>query len=362
MFKRARFLIFFSLPIIIIALFFYLAQPLLSQTEGIENIENDVLGLSISPATSDLQANPGDIIKGNVKIYNPTGQKVQVDISVEDFVPIGEEGFVQIIEPDLTRTTSLASWIKLEQDNFLVEPREQKIFNYSIEVPVDAEPGGKYSSIVANINNNSFGSITGPSLRQRIASLILLSVSGEVEENLVVKKFTGSEFQEYGPVNFQLYLENQGTVHLRPKGFVLITDWSNKKVAELSIPQTAVMPGARRNIEINWSEKNIIGKFTATVVGSYGKNNQPFTATRDFWVWPWKISLVILIVVIFLLIILIRGRKRIGAAFKILFKGEGSKNQIIEEKKAETAKEEKIGIATSEIEEKKPMDENNPQV
>lgn len=329
MLKRTLHLSFF---IVVVSLFFYFTQPLLAQT----NEKPASLGLSVSPVTLEFSAEPGTLLESNLRIYNPTDQKIDAYITVEDFVPVGEEGFVEIVEPDLKRITSLANWIKIEKEKFSIEPREQKTINFSIEVPKDAEPGGKYSSLIVNIGGapgeSDFG---GAALKQKIASLILLSVAGATEEKLLIKEFQGPDFQEYGPITFSLYLENQGTVHLRPRGLIAITDWRNHKVADLIIPQRAIIPGARRIINVQWPEKNLIGRFTATVVGSYGSLNQPFTATWTFWVWPWKVSLLILIIIIALLILLIRGRKRIGAALKILFKGEGLENQVEKEKKSE---------------------------
>lgn len=326
MFKKA----FYFISLLVIAFLFFLPKLNLFAQEEIATS----LGLSISPAHFELMAQPGDLIKNNkLMLYNPGDQAIEAVITVEDFLPYGEEGQVQIVEPDLQRSTSLASWIKLKNDQIEIKPREQKIIEFDIEVPNQAEPGGKYSTVVINIGKDaSVDQAGGAAMKQKIASLVLLSVAGQIEENLVIKKFVGPNFQEYGPVNFSLYLENMGTVHLRPRGFVTITDWRQKKIVDLPIPQSAVIPGARRIINLSWNEKNIVGRFQATVVGTCGSTNEPISATLTFWVWPWKLSILILIILLGLLIILIRGRKRIGAALKILFKGEGSKNSQLTEK------------------------------
>jgi len=297
-------------------LFFLFSQKLLAQESQ---------AILISPLVFDLSANPGDILKNNLRLFNPGTRAIQIKITVEDFVPKGEEGEVQILElePEIKRTYSLASWVKVEPEEMSLEPRQEKFINFTIEVPKNAEPGGKYGSLIVNVSGGETTG-TGAKVLQKVASLILLSISGEVQEKLIVKEFKGPKFQEYGPINFSLRLENQGTVHLRPRGVIAITNWRNHKVADLVIPQQVVMPGAKRIINISWPKKSLFGRFTATVVGSYGKANQPFTASWTFWVWPWKISLLILIIVILLLILIIRGRKRIATALKILLTGKES--------------------------------------
>jgi len=318
--------ILFYLAIFLLIGFFSLTIKAFAQ----EELTQDIRTINISPLIFDLKASPGDILKDKIKIYNPSDKKLVGEMLIENFVPSDEYGQVQIVdlEPELEKTYSLKKWIKVEPNIFEVEPRQEKIVDFTIEIPNEAEPGGRYVSLVASVGGvgSAINGEGGSQILQKVASLILLSVSGDVKENLLVDEFKGPDFQEYGPVNFVLRLENQGTIHVRPKGFVAITNWQNEKVADLSIPQSAVLPGAKRTINISWNEKNILGKFTATLVGAYGSANQPISATWTFWIWPWKISLIILIVIILLLILFIRGRKRIGAAFKVLFKGDGSKN------------------------------------
>jgi len=306
----------FQLQIILILSFFvllFLSNNAQAQTKR---------ALSISPLIFDFSVEPGDSLKNSIRLYNPSEDPVTVTMAVEDFLPTGESGEVQIVDlsPEMEKTYSLINWVKIEPVTLEIYPRQEKFISFTVEVPVDVEPGGKYGAIIANLS--SPGSINGPSILQKIASLLLLTVAGEVEEKLLVTKFSGPNFQEYGPINFLLQLENQGTVHLRPRGFVTITDWQNKKVVDLPLPQNAVMPGAKRIINIVWPEKNIIGRYTATLVGSYGSANKPFVASLTFWIWPWKISLVIFIIFVLLLILFIRARKRMGVALRILFRGE----------------------------------------
>lgn len=295
--------------------------------------------VSISPLNFDLTADPGDTLTNEFMVYNSGSTTLNVRLTVEDFLPVGEEGRVRLFEPDpeLDRIASLAKWTTIESDVVSLEPRQQAKINFIIEVPEDAEPGTRYGSIVVNIGDIGAVEGGGSAVVQKVGALVLLSVSGEVEEKLIVKEFKGPDFQEYGPIDFVLKLENQGTVHLRPKGFVVVNDWRNNKVAELYISQSAVLPGAVRLINIPWNKKNIIGKFTANLIGSYGLENKSITASWTFWVWPWKISLIFFIIFLLLLFIIIRGRRRIGAALRILFKGEGLQNQAQPEKKEEAS-------------------------
>jgi len=150
-----------------------------------------------------------------------------------------------------------------------------------------------------------------------------MTVSGEVEENLEVKEFNVPSLLEYGPVPFTIRFENTGTVHVRPRGFVTITNWRGKKVADIEFPQQNVIPGAVRKIETSWDEKWLLGRYSATLVGIYGTGNLPIKPPIVFfWVFPWKIILGTSILLILIISYFIKTRKRWWLALKILIRGE----------------------------------------
>ena len=279
-------------------------------------------GLSISPLTFELTANPGDVLINKLKVYNHTDSIVGVKMEVEDFTVAGEMGEVRI-EPAETEAYSLARWVTTEPTEFTLEPREQKFVDFTINVPENAEPGGHYGSVLATTTGVIGEEIVGPAVVQKVGALALLTVSGEVKEELIVKDFSCPSFLEYGPVNFIIRFENTGTVHVRPKGFVTIADWRGKKAADITFPQNNVIPGAIRKIETSWKKKWLAGRYTATLVGSYGTTNVPFNPPIiTFWVFPWKIALAVFLGILVVLIFFYKTRKRWKIALKILLKGE----------------------------------------
>ena len=284
-------------------------------------------GLSISPLTFELTANPGDVLENKLKVYNPTDSIISIKMEVEDFKPVGEAGRV-IVTPEEEITYSLKRWVKTNPSEFTLKPKEQKFVDFIIEVPENAEPGGKYGSILASTTAAIGKGVTGAAIAQKAAALILLTVSGEVIEDLEIVEFSAPSFLETGPVPFTIRFKNKGTVHLRPRGFVTITRpkflfFQEQKVIDIPFPQNNVLPGTIRKIETKWNEKWSVGKYTATLVGSYGSANLPFNPpVLSFWIFPWKVVLAGFLIVILILGFFIKTRKRWKMAFKILIKGE----------------------------------------
>ncbi|MCK5466445.1 hypothetical protein KAI56_03050 [Candidatus Parcubacteria bacterium] len=280
------------------------------------------VGISISPLTFELTANPGDTLVSEVGIINKGGSPLPITIKAEDFTAAGETGGV-IIEEEGNETYSLAKWIKVNPENIILEPNERKVISVEIVIPTDGEAGGHYGSIVAFTGGNSDKNNVGSTVSMKVASLILLNVSGEVIENMNVLNFSAPEFQEYGPVPFEMRFENEGTVHVKPRGFITITDMFGNKVKDLEFPSKNVLPGSVRKIETEWDGGFLMGKYTAMIVGSYGNSNEPFISnTITFTIFPWKLALGILSILMVIITFFFKTRKRWRMAAKILFKGE----------------------------------------
>ena len=277
--------------------------------------------IGISPLTFEISANPGDKVENYLKVYNPSPDtNVQIGMIIEDIAPTGEWGHV-IVEAAETETYSLAKWISTEPKEFNLAPKEEKFVKFTLNIPENAEPGGHYGTVIAGAKVVAGPGATGVVIAPRIGSLVLLTVTGVLEEELVVKDFSvNRRYFDQGPIPFSISFENKGTVHVKPVALVTITDLRGKKVADLQLAQRNVLPNAARKFDTSWDQKWLFGgKYIATLSGNYGIGNVPLSSqVITFWAFPWKVGLGILI----LIILLILSRRRWLAAFRVLIKGE----------------------------------------
>lgn len=278
-------------------------------------------GITISPFSFELTSDPGDTITNEIKVFNPTDSTFSVRMEVEDFTAVGDLGVVRV-EPSEAGTYSLKQWTSFDPVTFSMGPGEKQFVRFSISVPADAEPGGHYGSLLATITGAA-GEITGSGVATKVGALVLLSVSGNVKEALLVEEFSAPGFQEKGPVPFTARFTNTGTIHVRPVGFVQVTNLFGRKVEEFMFPQKNVIPGAKRHLEFAWSPSGFTaGRYTASLVGNYGMSNIPVSAVTVFWVLPWKQLSVIGLAVLVVLAVFYKTRKRLALAVGVLVKGE----------------------------------------
>lgn len=295
----------------------------LSNSEALA--QEDTAGLSISPTNFEFQlVAPDEPITNQVKVTNTSSNPIDVSMKVEAWEASGDLGNTVIIEdsPE-TATFSISSWTTISPATFRLNPGSSQTVSFTINVPEGAEPGSHWGAITAVISGSNIeGGTAGSAVGSKRASLILMTVPGDLQEELLVDTFFTDSFQEYGPVNFELKFKNVGNVHVQPRGFIKIEDLTGKEVAKLNVPAgdvpVNVLPGAVRAFDLTWEDEKPIGRFTATLVVNYGSNNEVLSDSITFIVFPWKIGLAILSVIIILILILFFMRKRLKAAGKAL--------------------------------------------
>ena len=269
--------------------------------------------VTISPPRFDAFANPGDILNETLKVHNDTGSTQTYKTIVADFSASDDTGGISVSDdPNTPKTSySLARWVKVEPSQFTVDANQDAKVAITIVVPQGAEPGGHYATVEVQIAGNSVSGGSGASVETRLNSLILLRVSGAITEKLNLDTFKASEpYYSKAPVNFTMRSTNSGNVHDAPEGSIVITDMFNHKVKELPIPVANVLPGSARLLNIQWTDNLPIGRFTATLVATYGQSKTPLTASTTFIIFPISLAITILVVIL-LIVLLITQRRRL---------------------------------------------------
>jgi hypothetical protein len=274
-------------------------------------------GISISPPTFELSANPGDTVQNTIRVTNLSSSPLTVGTTARNFTAVGEEGAVGLTEEEIA--FSLASWITVDPPEATIDPNGDFIFTFTITVPPNAEPGGHFGSVVFMMGGAAPDQ-TGAAIRQEVASLVLLRVAGQVNEDAHILSFTTPEtFYEYGPVSFDIRIKNEGNVHVKPTGTITITDILGRQVDQVQIEPKNALPDSIRRLEATWDNKILIGRYTATAVLNYGRDGETMTATTTFSGFPYKVGGLIILAALILLAILFKIRRRLFLAAKVLF-------------------------------------------
>lgn len=278
-------------------------------------------GLAISPPTFEIAGNPGDLITNSIRLENLNEEPLTLAIDRRNFTAVGEEGAVGLTEEETS--FSLASWIEVNPPTTTLAGKSTKTLTFTIAIPLTAEPGGHFGSIIfRTLPSESLGG-SGATLAQEIGALILVRVAGESIEEAMIDSFEPSQtLFEYGPIHFLARVKNLGNVHVKPTGKINITNLLGQQVATIDLEGKNVLPGAVRRLDATWDTKWRFGRYTATLVMVYGSDHIQRVALTNFTVIPYTFLSIVAGVIAVIAFILYRSRKRLKLAWKILRTGK----------------------------------------
>jgi hypothetical protein len=278
-------------------------------------------GLAISPPTFELTANPGDKLKNSLRVDNIADVAQEVTVLRRNFEALGEEGGIDLSEGD--SPYSLANWIQVSPDKITIPARQSQTFDFSIGVPANAAPGGRFGSIVFKTDAKPVPGQSGVAISQELGALVFVKIAGDVQEKALLAGFDTSKKMNAGkPVDFNVRVKNEGNVQFKPTGTITISNFLGRKVATVPIDAQNVLPGATRKMSGKWQNRWMLGRYQATASVVYGSNKQILTSTTSFWAFPYQLTFknvaVVLIILVPLGALIYTRRKRIIKAIKIL--------------------------------------------
>lgn len=267
--------------------------------------------ITVSPPTTELTLSPGQQSERTLSVINSSQHPLVLTTTLQDFVVHDSSGIPEFLSPNLLdNRRAAASWITLHSNTVTVLPQQSQTISYTINVPLDARPGGHYAAILLHPQTPSVVA-TGASVETQIASLLSLTVTGTIKEEAFITEFSTNSLQEYGPIKTTLKIKNDGDVHIKPVGQIVIRDMLGRTVDTQQIETHNIFPDASRSFQNTLGSTWMVGRFEARFTGSYGRTNAPFTATVSFWIFPWKANMIIalLIVALILAIIYVKRQK-----------------------------------------------------
>lgn len=309
-------------------------------------------GLVIDQFKFDLgQIQRGTSVKKSFTIthdFQQADKKVTLYIRALDFTSDGKSGVPVFVKPGtFGYKASLASWITFDRNTITLDHyRQVETINFTINVPQDAEAGGKYAAVLIGENppsdlidyNDDKSQVA---LAKELGPLVLMTTDGEINKQIVSDDlFTltirghRTKFFTSPPVTIVSKLKNSGNVHIIPRGVIYVYRGDNfqeyESKYEINDSKGYILPGTTREFYADWTEGFItkaieeqpdkstkvvtkinwdklskfrLGKYKVKLLYSYEDNNGAgITNTADtyFWVIPWQlIALILLIILIF---------------------------------------------------------------
>lgn len=302
-------------------------------------------GTTILSPVVEMEIEPGQSQKGILKIFNEAKENLFLVSSVEPFVAGNESGRPVYLPPE--EKDRFLQWFKLSSSSILIKPGQFAVIPFTVEVPIEAAPGGYYAAIFwKNESAAGLPQDSGVGVSSKVGTLVLLKVKGDLQEKGEIAEFRAGSGNGYFfslPVDFTVRFANSGNIHLAPGGEIELKNWLGQtEKIEFNPTKNNVLPGSIRQFEIIWGQADAgsawrrffsealfelnhlsFGRYAATLNLSFGADfSQKISRQINFWFVPVR-----LIVILLISIFILAGLFKINAKVKNLKKKSHGKNK-----------------------------------
>lgn len=283
-------------------------------------------GYRLSPVRTDLTITPGATQTVTVFIQNASSAVEHIQVVVDDFqAPTNETGYPALLLNGATAAQhSLKQFTTIPNSTFTLQPNEQKSVAVLVRVPANATSGGYYGAIrFAPLGSTGSKNVN---LSASIASLVLITIPGNLVENLSIAGFgvsqgSGNQTHSFFLSNKKLQavvrFQNSGNVQEQPFGNIILKHGSKtlttSAVNKTSLPGN-VLPGSIRLFNVKLDKVGWFGKYKIEGDFGYGSKGQLLTAQANFYVIP-ILVIVLVIIALLALLFLIFGLPRVIRAY-----------------------------------------------
>jgi hypothetical protein len=252
--------------------------------------------IKVSPVRFDVKLDPGVTQQISLLVQNISPVESTFKVHVNDFMAAGDEsGRPNIIlsDTEFAPTHSLKRMI-LPINNFTVAAGATKEVKVSIAVPKNAAGGGYYAAVrfaPAEVDTSQ-----NLSLSASVGTLVLLTVNGDIKEEMSVDSFDvrkkgvpGNFFMSHKGLEGTVRLKNSGNVQLEPFGKITLKRFG-KVLGQYEINEAQVrgnvLPDSIRRFSEKLDKVQPFGKYTLEGNFGYGNTGQLLVAKTTFYVIP----------------------------------------------------------------------------
>ena len=295
---------------IIIAIFSSLCVVFFASHIFAKNINK---GITISPIISKITLNKGDTYSGDIYLTNNSPTTKTVALSIDAFRQQGDTNHPKF-SSKINSISQATHWIKIQQ-NVLLYHNIPKMIPYTVNVPLNASPGGHFISIMASESGGKNTKIV-----QSVGSLIMMIINGKITSTGFINSFsTSNNFYLKNPINFDLKFSNTGNVYYAPFGFITIKNIFGNTISTIEINRNKsdILPESTRLYVTQLKIQNIlneIGIYSATLNLTYGYHGHYVNTVSNttFYLVDYKYILLLLILVFLVYII----KKHVTSKYK----------------------------------------------
>jgi len=305
------------------------------------------ISLGVYPPILQIDTIPPADVSSDIQIQNQGDQSQDLSIIIKPFKAANTENgeLSYLFANDQFGTDPLMiNRIKVldgdsEVNSITLAPKQEKKLKLNINLPKGETPSDYYFSIifvsraepVEASKSQIDSSLNASQSTAGIATNVLLSVGPKAKAEGEITEFSAPFFLEKGPVQFKVRIRNQSNFFITPRGSILIKNVFGQTIGRVDLLPVNILahsvraiPGSDQfdakefkidtksweNQKALWSEKLLVGPYTATLAIALTEDGPVLRKTIYFAGFPLQVIIGVLITIILLLLIVKRLRKK----------------------------------------------------
>jgi hypothetical protein len=335
------------------------------------------VGFGVTKALFDISVLPGEQYEDEIGIINRSRTEplpITIALDIWDLEEESEDIEFVTAEPAL----NAARWFSFFASELILAPAESRDIPFSLTVPATAAPGTYLVAMrLIPALPSTFFTEGGSRLIPEVvplffirvedlaldrgerygARLVELALTSTGNKSATIRQFLAPRVRAgaFGDAIKKVVasITNNGRYHFVAEGYLSVTNWYGREVARVPLPARYLIPGKKRNIEIDVlpttneadsvfarlyryiANQAYIGPYTVTMVLQYpaelltGPDVEVIGATTEravlveqaatVWVFPWKFWSSFIVLVGGGFLVARRFGMRIGAALRVVF-------------------------------------------
>lgn len=212
--------------------------------------------VSITPTFQELVLDAtASAARGSITITNQTDQIQEFEVFAVSLKQLDSQGNVALFNRPLRGgDDDIFTDIEIQEPTFSLYPNQQKAISFSIQNSINLSPGGHYASLVVRIGSPPLGAQSTQTIVPALSSSLLIRKMGGEQYNLSLHRMILIDQKLWSklPTVTQLTFENQGNIHVIPRGQIRISDIFGRVVVEGTINEGSqfILPRTRRDIQV----------------------------------------------------------------------------------------------------------------
>jgi hypothetical protein len=275
--------------------------------------------LRVSPVIINVTLSPGKTHTHEVTIENLSNAPVPLRASLSDFMTSGEEGGYIFEE---TKDNPLLDWIQLDENEFILNPKEKKTLRMKIVTPNSIQVGGYYGVLffepVAQADQSA---ITKVNAKIGVLMLANIGIPDPNAKHAEILAFETEMLNSSGTVPFLLRVKNVSLNFFSAKPHLTVTPLISlgSEPKQFDLEEKTIFPGNIRRWTENTTVENLPPNIYKAQISVSSGNGQVVTAEKYIVVLPLVPAGIIAATILFVLFLIVK-RKRLGKTAKAIFR------------------------------------------